>query len=581
MQLPFNPKSFLAVAGLFFIATVSAQLPSSSFSYSCTKDTVIECGPRCTTIKVQIPNIKAVSDSYVVNKTSAGGCFREYISPAAPGTTGNFGYDDVYSPAIALPFNFSFYNTFYNQLVIGANGTVSFDVSLAEQFDNWQIQNNLPSNSYDRAMIMAPFHDMNLGQTTSPNRQVKYDIVGTAPHRKWILSFYKVPLFDCNSAIQNIHQLVLHEGTGIVEVFVNSREVCSTWNGGNGMIGMQNYERTKGIMAPGRTATGPDWGTVNMNESWRFTPASGAPLFKKVELYTINGDFVANGDTVDAGNGNYNVSFNNVCIDSAAQYVVKSSYYHIEYPFQSPTADSVVYGTDTLLVVRNSPLVPQVAVTNAGCSNGGSITVSSPVGINYVYSLDNAVFQPGTVFNNLPPGVHTLTVSNINTGCTSSISVTVGIAQSGTTIKYPQSTYCYTETSTLLPVITGATGGGTFSASPQGLLIDSSSGEITITGSDTAFYTVTFDPADISQCVASTIVRIVSPSRFIWTGAVNSDWENAGNWSCNNIPGSTSNVMIYEGSVVINSNVTVKSLTVGPGTSVTVGQGSNLTVIDP
>ena len=66
---------------------------------------------------------------------------------------------------------------------------------------------------------------------------------------------------------------------------------------------------------------------------------------------------------------------------------------------------------------------------------------------------------------------------------------------------------------------------------------------------------------------------------LLWTGAVNTNWSNAGNWSCGVIPLSTSDVQINNGLVnypIVSSNVTIKSLLVKPGASVTVATGFTL-----
>jgi trimeric autotransporter adhesin len=67
---------------------------------------------------------------------------------------------------------------------------------------------------------------------------------------------------------------------------------------------------------------------------------------------------------------------------------------------------------------------------------------------------------------------------------------------------------------------------------------------------------------------------------ILWTGAVNNIWSNAGNWACGVVPGPTSDVQINGGLInypFVNSNVTVKSLTIKPSASVTVATGFTLT----
>jgi gliding motility-associated-like protein len=290
---------------------------------------------------------------------------------------------------------------------------------LAGNYSHWPIAANLPSTTYDRALIMGPYHDLDPGVTTSPTMRINYTVWGTAPNRRWILSFYKVPLFSgvCNPLIENTHQIVLYEGLGVVEVMINSKQQCPTWNQGRAIVGMQNYARTSGIMAPGRTATSPPWGTVNMNESWRFVPASGPTLYKKVELFTLGGVLVSTGDTVSIGNNTFAVTFPNVCPSSSnTQYVIRTEYSH----FNNPGVVSV--GTDTLRVTYNGGLSANTAVTNIQCNGqaNGSIVLNNTVGGTppYQYSINGGTtFQASNTFSNLPAGTYNVRIKD-NTVCT-------------------------------------------------------------------------------------------------------------------------------------------------------------------
>jgi Leucine-rich repeat (LRR) protein len=64
-----------------------------------------------------------------------------------------------------------------------------------------------------------------------------------------------------------------------------------------------------------------------------------------------------------------------------------------------------------------------------------------------------------------------------------------------------------------------------------------------------------------------------------WMGIVSSAWENPQNWSCGVVPDANSDVIINNGTVVVNSNTSCRSLTARPGVSVTVTTGSKLTII--
>lgn len=54
------------------------------------------------------------------------------------------------------------------------------------------------------------------------------------------------------------------------------------------------------------------------------------------------------------------------------------------------------------------PTIPVTTVTNASCSTGGVITITSPLGASYEYSVDGTNWQSSPVFNNLAGGIHTV-----------------------------------------------------------------------------------------------------------------------------------------------------------------------------
>ncbi|MFM2358067.1 MAG: hypothetical protein RLY16_59 [Bacteroidota bacterium] len=430
-------------SGTFDICVSIPPAQANAFSFACAKEVIVGCGVNgsgCFNLSAVIPNIHASSSSYTVNPLGgAGGCFQPYINPGIPGAATNLTVDDVYTGAISLPFTFPFFGTNYNTVVASTNGLVSFDATRANAFSHYSILNSggflsattgtpqdLPSVLYDKALIMGPYHDINPFYTTSPNRRIKYNVVGNAPHRKWILSFYKVPLFSssCQNLINNTHQIVLYEGTGIVEVFVFEKEICTAWNQGHAMIGMQNFNRDQAIMAPGRKASDAPWGTVNMNESWRFTPATGPSLFKRVELIDTAGNIIATGDTTTLDATTFNVNFQNICptsTDTVIKYIVKSTY----APFDNPGGE--IYGMDTITVFRSRSLTVDVLTTNPRCNAGtdGTITINPTSGsAPYQYSLDHGTtFQAGNSFT-LPAGTYTVTIKD-NNNCSKDTTITI------------------------------------------------------------------------------------------------------------------------------------------------------------
>lgn len=63
-----------------------------------------------------------------------------------------------------------------------------------------------------------------------------------------------------------------------------------------------------------------------------------------------------------------------------------------------------------------------------------------------------------------------------------------------------------------------------------------------------------------------------------WVGTISNSWENPANWSCNVVPDTYTNVVVHSGSIVISSNVTIRTLQINPAASVTVASNGVLTI---
>ncbi|GAB4094188.1 T9SS type B sorting domain-containing protein [Flaviaesturariibacter terrae] len=435
------------LAALFCLINHAAK--AQGFNYSCTRDTTVQSCvvPVCFPLSTTVPDIHKQADDYEVVKIGgagavAGGCFNPYVQPNdAAGTPSSLTIDDKYSAVINIGFPFTFYGTTYTQLVASTNGVVCFDLTRATQFAHYGIYESgtslsssgtvladLPNTRYDKALIMGSYHDLDPGPTAaanSPTMRIQYQMFGTAPYRRWVLSFYKVPLFQssCNNLIENTSQIVLYETTNIVEVFVFSQQICTTWNGGHSMIGIQNETKTRGLMAPGRRASDAPWGTVGMNEAWRFIPKNGPSLFKRVELLNMSGTIMTTGAAGTAANGMLPVTFPNFCVpvSSTSNYVVRSVY---EDP-NNPAVEN--YGLDTFRVTVVSGIAATTNVTPAACLPTGAIDVVVNGGTGtppYTYQLNSGTPQSSPSFSNLAGGNYTITVKDA-TGCTAVLAVTV------------------------------------------------------------------------------------------------------------------------------------------------------------
>ena len=157
------------------------------------------------------------------------------------------------------------------------------------------------------------------------------------------------------------------------------------------------------------------------------------------------------------------------------------------------------------------PTTPIVANTPASCATGlGSLTVTSPIGPSLQYSINGGSYQPGTVFNNLAPGVYSVVASYTTAnGCSSTpTSVTISLATppalgpiSGpsTACSSVPTSYTYTNT----------TPGGTWTVTPTTLgTINANTGILLTTASATGTATVTYKVTSPAGCVSQTSLPI-------------------------------------------------------------------------
>ncbi len=178
--------------------------------------------------------------------------------------------DDVWSSLINMPFTFCYFGNNYNQLVIGSNGIISFNTTYAGGTCNWQLNtattslpipnSNLPLNS-----IMGPYQDI----YPPSGGTISYVTLGQAPRRVFVVSFTAVPQFSCTS-INSTSQIVLYEGTNIIETYIAQKVLCSTWNNGNAIEGIQNSTGTVAYAVAGRNNS--QWTATN--SAHRFTPSA-------------------------------------------------------------------------------------------------------------------------------------------------------------------------------------------------------------------------------------------------------------------------------------------------------------------
>ena len=171
--------------------------------------------------------------------------------------------DDIYSAVTEIGFPFTFFGTTYNKLIISSNGFVKFDTTQATLYSNYTITTGVPGNLDVRNAAFVAFTDID----PSFGGSIEYSVQGTAPNRRFVVTFCDVPLFSCTSLIVKM-QLVLFED-GHIEYHIANKPTCTSWNSGAAIQGVQNAAGTVAVVTPGRNYPGT-WTATNDGKA--FTP---------------------------------------------------------------------------------------------------------------------------------------------------------------------------------------------------------------------------------------------------------------------------------------------------------------------
>ncbi len=280
------------------------------------------------------------------------------------GTSAFVGIDDTWSTLINIPFDFCFYGNVYNQLVIGANGLISFDISLANTTCNWNYSATIPSTPtitgpYENA-IHGAYHDIN----PALGGDINYQALGNAPCRTFVVNFSNVPQYSCTNLLTT-QQIVIYETTNAIEIYMEDKPTCITFNNGNALIGIQNIGATQGVAPPARN-TGP-WTATQ--EAWRFTP-SGTSNYV-VEWFDNAGSSLGFGDTL------------NVCTQNQDNYTAEITYTNCNGTVVTETATNTVFVDNTSGQISNLGLLDTIK------------SCTTPVTVNADNNLDSYQWNTG------------------------------------------------------------------------------------------------------------------------------------------------------------------------------------------
>jgi gliding motility-associated-like protein len=495
------------------------------------------CSQVCRDLTFQIPDIRSSSTYTVVSIP-----YDPYPYITAGATEDlNLYNDDRYSAVFNLPFPFCFYDSVYTKAVISSNGLVSFDPSYASCQNSaaaWNIVSTIPydgggfsctPNDYPGASIMAAFMDLDprpgpLFQIFSspPDRKIEWRVEGTAPCRRFIVSYFHIGAFQETTCGLNpdsaaTFQIVMYESTGLIDIFFQHKS-CNAIspNGTKAILGIQNFPRTKAVAAPGKNAT--TW--TASNEGYRFVPSGGVSSYVSSELLSMNLSHIAWASSSSSTPGLLDITFPNICSpDPSTQYIVRTIFSACDNPATQ------LIGMDTITINLTGSFNATATTTNTACGPpSGTITVNVPASaippFSYVLDGGTPVVTPTVThtFTNVAQGQHTVVVTDGNNACASTINITVNQTNTLNAITSTTPTNACASVDNGTITVTPVNGSAPYSFSLDGAAPQAGTASFTFTNVTGGLHNIIV--TDASNCVTNNIPVTVATNAVL-TATVN------------------------------------------------------------
>lgn len=303
-----NFFTFLVVLTSFWQSFYEAQVcPSLSVTDAVgNSDILVDCNyplvnnNRCLTLNASAPTTRA-TDTYSVSSTA----YSPYI-PFNSGTALNADYDDLFASSIDIPFTFCFFGKYYNKVVVGSNGLITFDLSQLNKISFPNIAHNNPHPLLPGNSIFGVYQDLTF--PASEPSEIYYSVIGTGFCRKLVINFYQGRLVGCDERVST--QIVLSEFTNEIEIFIEDKKLpCSTARFSNSLLGIMNEDETLGY-SPTNRNTGV-WAA--QNEGWKFSP-NGAAISPVIDWFDVNNSYLGSGNSIS------------VCPENNTKYQARATY---------------------------------------------------------------------------------------------------------------------------------------------------------------------------------------------------------------------------------------------------------------
>ncbi|MHC5036848.1 MAG: InlB B-repeat-containing protein [Planctomycetota bacterium] len=343
------------------------------------------------------------------------------FTPQAPN------YDDQ-SSMVSLGFNFPFFGTLYSQAYVSTNGFLTFTNVSATDATNDPIPDpNVPDN-----YIALFWDDLIISQIGVLDR-VTYSTAGTAPNRIFTLEYYGVTRSG-QAGSEMTGQIVLYEGTNVIELKYDNTAANNVWTGVDATIGIEDVGGTAGFGGPNTTNTigtlpasnfrftpytyyvltvngnpnnygtpNPPYGTTNYNQGTVVTAIANSPAPGPTGTRYVCTGWTGTGSVPATGTGS-SCTFN-IAMDSSITWLWTTEV------LLNMTANPVTGGT-TVSTPTGPWFAPGTLVTITANPNGQFLFNNWTGAINSINNPENfTITTPMNITANFLPPASALTIS--------------------------------------------------------------------------------------------------------------------------------------------------------------------------
>lgn len=356
---------------------------------------------------------------------------------------------NIYIP-VGFPTCFDGYQ--FSGLLVSSNGYLIYDPiscstnlpttnAAPNTYSPWSITAAIPNvDNAPRNAILGPWHDIDPAE----GGVITYGILGTAPNRRFVVTWADAPLFSSSCGQLITQQIKIFETTNNIEIHIKDKEFCTAWNNGAAIMGLHNYNGTQAVVPAGGYNYPTTWEAHN--EAWKFTyacPTCIVPLpveltsFKGknegpvnklwwstssetnneyfvIEKFT-NGEFQEIGRINGSGNSNtvkYYEFYDDLALQINSYYKLKQVDFNGKFKYSDIISvskpisfEQTVYPNPAIDVV-NISLANDVSTVQAIVSNNFGQKI-----ISHIIDVNNSVFQLNV--SDLENGVYTLHVIDL------------------------------------------------------------------------------------------------------------------------------------------------------------------------